>query len=229
MRGYILLTMKRILPSVILALCALACTTPVERSDRENLDFERGEAFFNALVSHPEAVPVTFTYNGKDYSGLGETTPISSEVKKQKDGTRARLSYKLDDALEIRLDAFLNGEFGEVEYTLWFENKSDAPSAVLEKVASINTVLPGGEPVLRGCLGDHGRNYSDYEWSFLQGFLRLPWTGTSYSFIQVFERTSKIFDKYLNLFIIFFFFTFLSCKLCQVPCYGLNCVPLFIC
>lgn len=155
--------MKRYkITSVLLALFAVACSTPVERSDRANLDYERGEAFFEAITTNAEAVPVVFTYDGKEYHGLGETDLLGSDVKQTKEGTRSILRYRLDDAIEITLDAFLNKEFGEVEYTLWFENKSDKTSAVLEKVSSLKTVFEGDRPVLRGCLGDHGRNYSDY-------------------------------------------------------------------
>jgi len=147
---------------LILLLFAVACQHPVTRSGRANLDFERGESIFNSIVSDPASMPVCFTYAGKEYDGFGEARLEAKELKKDKTGTRALLRFKLDDAVEAKVDAFLNNEFGEVEYTVWFENKSDRTSAVLENVHSIKTVFDGDSTVLRGCLGDHEHNYSDY-------------------------------------------------------------------
>ncbi|MBQ7268988.1 MAG: hypothetical protein IJS62_03930, partial [Bacteroidales bacterium] len=49
-----------------------SCTSfrPVPRSDRANLRYEEGERWFNDWTEHPERIPVSFTYAGKNYRGL---------------------------------------------------------------------------------------------------------------------------------------------------------------
>ena len=151
-------------PSIYIFLLLLlqACTATTPRSDRPNLDFERGEAIFDSITSDPAAVPVSFTYAGREYSGLGDATLTQKSLRKGKNGPEATIRYKLDDAVEARLEAALNSEFGEVEYTLWFENTGSEPSGVLENMKSVSIVFPGGDAVIRGSLGDHGRDFSDY-------------------------------------------------------------------
>ena len=139
-----------------------ACTAAVPRSDRPNFDYERGQALFEEITSSPGSIPVSFTYGGKDYSGLEDATLLSRRVRENRQGREATLVFKLDDAVEARLEARLNHEFGEVEYTLWFENTSSAPSPVLEKIKSVSAVFEGDSAMVRGCLGDHENYFRDY-------------------------------------------------------------------
>ena len=69
----------------------------------------------------------------------------------------------LDERVEARFVADFNDEFGEMEYTLWFENKGRGPSEILSGVRTLELDFQGGDPVLRGCLGDHDNFYAPYE------------------------------------------------------------------
>lgn len=129
---------------------------------------DEGREFFENRLCTPENYPVSFTYAGKDYKGLGELTLVSKEIKDTPAGKESVLTFDLDGGLELKAAAAFNAEFGENEYTLWFENRGSAPSGVLENVLSASLDLPGADPVLRGCLGDHGNKYAAYEKDLLE-------------------------------------------------------------
>ncbi|MCQ2445605.1 MAG: alpha-galactosidase [Clostridia bacterium] len=124
-----------------------------------------GEKELYALVTDPASVPVSFLYGGKAYRGLGEL-PI---IRKEASDHTFKAVFALDEAVELTIDAAFNREYGEVEYTLYFENVGDKPSYVLEKVVVLDHQFMGDSPILRGCLGDHENYYAAYEHDLLWG------------------------------------------------------------
>lgn len=145
-----------------IASCESALRT-VARSDRNNLRFEEGERWFNDWIDHPERIPVSFTYAGKTYRGLQGVTAWEKSRQETTEGTAVTLRCRLDEVVALRLEALLNAEFGEVEYTLWFENQGAEASAVLEDVQSVCLDFVGEKPRLTGCLGDHINYYAPYD------------------------------------------------------------------
>lgn len=135
----------------------------VARSDRANLHFEEGERWFNDWMEHPESIPVSFTYAGKNYRGLQGLSALETRRRETPYGAKATICGSLDGQVDLRLEAFLNAEFGEVEYTLWFENHGTEPSALLENVQSACLDFAGDKPRLTGCLGDHINHYAPYD------------------------------------------------------------------
>lgn len=98
-------------------------------------------SIFLCLIGVINALPFEFTYGGKVYKGF--------------EGV-------IDGTLSVRVDRKDCPEFDETEYTVWFENISDKPSAVLENVIALKADFRGKNPVLRGCMGDHENFYSQY-------------------------------------------------------------------
>lgn len=88
-----------------------------------------------------ERLPFEFTYAGRVYKGF--------------EGI-------IDETLKVSVEKASHPDFDELEYTVWFENVSDKPSAVLENVYSLKAGFRGSAPLLRGCLGDHNNYYSQY-------------------------------------------------------------------
>ena len=142
-----------------------ACGKPqtVTPTDRPNAAVAEGVSRFEAWVEDPASLPVAFVYDGQEYAGLGGLQLLSKDCKKTASGQELTARFQLDDQVEVRVDAALNGEFGEVEYTAWFENHGTSPSRVLKDIRSVAITFPGAEPEVRGCLGDHGHLYSDYD------------------------------------------------------------------
>lgn len=145
---------------------AIAFIPQASGAERENLALRRGEQLFSAVCKAP-TTPVSFVYNGKPYHGLGRLKPVSRDITDSSDKRNATLVYALDANTQVRVEAVLCKEFGQIEYTLWFENIGDEPTGVLEKIKSADIDFAGGKPVLRGCLGDHENKYSPYEINLL--------------------------------------------------------------
>lgn len=97
--------------------------------------------FFSFKAAASERLPFEFTYNGKIYKGF--------------EGV-------IDGTLKVSVERAVHPDFDEREYTVWFENISDKPSAVLEEVFALKTSFRGSSPMLRGCMGDHNNYYSQY-------------------------------------------------------------------
>lgn len=123
-----------------------------------SLNLAGGKELFS-LIASPATVPVRFCYAGKEYRGLGGLAVI----EKEQSDSSCNMTFALDETLAVRLEAAFNTEFGETEYTLYFENTGNKPSAVLENIAVLDHRFMGDAPVLRGCLGDHENYYAAYE------------------------------------------------------------------
>jgi len=142
--------------------------TKIQYSQRPNIDRNEGSRIFNALLCSPANFPISFTYGGKDYEGLGKLQLIGKEVKDTNDGKEAILTFALDKNIQVKVVAHLCAEFGETEYTVWFENTGKETSVVLENFLSVKMTFSGSKPVLRGCLGDHTNKYAPYNKDLLK-------------------------------------------------------------
>lgn len=87
------------------------------------------------------SLPYQFTYDGRVYEGF--------------EGT-------IDGTMKVSVEKNADPGFDEEEYTVWFENVGDIPSAVLEDIYALKTVVKGHRPMLRGCLGDIDTFYEQY-------------------------------------------------------------------
>jgi len=112
-----------------------------------------------SLFSTPEDVPVSFTYDGRSHRGLGGFPLVENTLCE----TGGVLRVKVDETLEARVVAKADVAYGAREYTVWFENVGTSPSRQLDDVWSFVGSFPGGQPVLRGMLGDHANKYAAYE------------------------------------------------------------------
>ena len=154
------------LVSIVLAVMATFMTLNLygetKMPPRENLALKRGEQLY-AKVCKSQTTPVSFVYDGKQHRGLGGLRLTDRKVTDAASTRRTVLTFRLDEDMTITLDALHNKEYGEVEYTLWFENVGTTASRVLEKVNAIDMTFDGAAPVLRGCLGDHENQYAAYD------------------------------------------------------------------
>lgn len=140
----------------------LLVVVPAGAANRNNLALKRGEDLYKTVCTS-YTTPVSFTYKGKPRYGLGRLPVESLKSTNTLNGRQATIVYRLDNEVRIRLEAALCSEYGQVEYTLWFENIGTKPSGVLEQVNSADLAFAGANPVVRGCLGDHVNQYAPYE------------------------------------------------------------------
>ena len=163
---------------------------PVTPTDRPNAVVEEGISRFEAWAEDPASLPVAFIYDGQEHQGLTGLELISKDIRKTPAGRTLTARFRLDETVEIRVEALLNGEFGETEYTLWFENHGTAPSRVLKDIRSAVITFPGADPVLRGCLGDYLNRYADYVTELKD---------TTVRFVSESGRTTHIVFPYFDL------------------------------
>ncbi len=130
---------------------------------KKSLNVLQGKALFESVLSSAEHFPVSFTYDGQKYSSLAALPCLSHTISRIDTGLQLDASYRLDDSVRIRLLVRYNEEYGQSEYTVFFENVSSAPSGVLTAVSALDCAFPGENPVLRGILGDHQNYYAPYE------------------------------------------------------------------
>ena len=147
---------------VLAAVMTLSAYGDAKLPPRDNLALKRGQQLFGK-VCKAQTTPVSFIYDGKAYRGLGGLALADRSVTDGEDLKRVKQTFAIGNTLRITLDAAYNKEYGEVEYTLWFENVGTTPSGVLEQVKAIDMTFDGARPVLRGCLGDHVNQYAEYE------------------------------------------------------------------
>ncbi|MBQ2307819.1 MAG: alpha-galactosidase [Clostridia bacterium] len=126
------------------------------------LNVAAGKRLFNKVLKAPEALPFSFRYGGALYRGLAGLNARTMTVGGG-GVTRVLTTARVDDRLEVRVDARYVEEFGQCEYTVWFENVGREATEVLSDVRALELTLEGRDPVLRGNLGDHDNWYAAYE------------------------------------------------------------------
>ncbi len=129
---------------------------------KKALNIAAGSKLFRQVLNVPERLPFYFKYGGRQYKGLSGV-----KVRKMTSGgggmTKISLTAKIDDRLKVRVDTRFVDEFGQCEYTVWFENFGCKPTEILSDIYALDMEFNGRKPMLRGNLGDHANMYAAYE------------------------------------------------------------------
>ena len=126
-----------------------------------SLDLSKAKSMYETLLKRAAGLPFAFTYDGVRYNGLPESASFTET--ETADGIDGCFVYSPDGLLTVTVNTHYCREFGEMEYTVWFENASGQTSKVLRDVSTLTYDFPGEAPVLRSCLGDHENYYAAYE------------------------------------------------------------------
>jgi alpha-galactosidase len=129
--------------------------------NKKTLNEQAGRRLFTNLITDPDRMPFSFDYDGKKHAGLAGLAP--RKITMGGGGfTNVIFDARVDENLSIRVDAKLVHEFGQCEYTVYFENTGKKPTGVISNVRCLDAVFEGKDPVLRGNMGDHDNWYADY-------------------------------------------------------------------
>ena len=131
------------------------------------LNTAAGRRIFSKRIKDPDALPFTFRYNGEYHRGLSGLYARRS-IKRDGNGERAVITARVDGSLRIRVEAGYNSEYGQCEYTVWFENTGKKPTGVISDVYALDMCFEGKAPLLRGNMGDHDNWYCAYEHDLLR-------------------------------------------------------------
>ena len=129
---------------------------------KKSLNTAAGRRIFNTKINRPDSLPFTFRYGGEMHNGLQGLFARRKTVK-ENSKTTVTTTARVDKNLRIRIESAYTEEFGQCEYTVWFENIGRKPTDVISDVYALDMEFTGKNPVLRGCLGDHDNWYAGYE------------------------------------------------------------------
>ncbi len=108
-------------------------------------------------------VKVSFKYDGNQYYGVDGFDMISEKGSIVDNVVYEEYVLKFLDNIDIVVQTEYNREFNAFGYTVWFENKGNANSKVFSDLFCADAIIQGGNPVLKGILGDHVHQYKPYE------------------------------------------------------------------
>lgn len=124
---------------------------------------EQARKNYLELLENPSKIPMHFVYDGKEYSGFGGDSFKLTGCEKEKNGEKETTTffYEFNDELTVSLTLNYYNDFGATEWWVWFENKKDKESKVLERIET-KLAFSGNYPVLKGIFGDHVNQYRPY-------------------------------------------------------------------
>lgn len=130
---------------------------------KRNYENPKATAEYRALAGDLSKLPVSFTYDGKEYKGISPEnfTFIKADVIPGEGSETQNLAFNFKDTLEVTVVLTHYFTHGVTEWTVWFENISDKNSGIIENLKCEMHFI-GEKPILKGILGDHRHQYSPY-------------------------------------------------------------------
>ena len=121
------------------------------------------DKWYKNITENTEKFPFSFTYGNVNYNGFSKENfeLVDKTAVKENAKETTTFIFKKDDVLQITLICTHNFNFGETEWTVWFENVGNKNSEVLFDVKSV-IEFEGETPLLKGILGDHINYYKPY-------------------------------------------------------------------
>lgn len=126
---------------------------------RRSVALDKGRALFEDIICSAENFPVSFCYGGAEYASLKGFECVEKSVSEN----AFEGSWRVDECLTVKVRAKYCPDYGQSEYTVYFENPGTAPSALLTDVFALDHTFAGADCRSRGILGDHQNYYAPYD------------------------------------------------------------------
>lgn len=125
------------------------------------------EIFYSKLINDFSSFPAKFRYSGKEYTGFPTPDFSATEHKsgKSKDKITDMFTLAGPENLTVTIETAYWCEYGVSEWTIGFENRGNADTALLSDVYCCVLDFEGKSPVLKGILGDHENDYRPYSFN----------------------------------------------------------------
>ena len=125
-------------------------------------DFIKSAAdIYRNAEKDPGSFPFSFVYGGRKHHGFGELALLGTR-EEASDGLNTKyIDFDLYGGIRVTLKLGFWTGFGAVEWTVFFENRSEAPSRVFEALCS-RLEFEGTLPMVEGIMGDHDNFYRPY-------------------------------------------------------------------
>ena len=175
----------------LLTACLPSCNNGSGRSFEYTLNDQTGSGIYHsmaqkqktldkykAMLADLSTLPVSFVYDGLDYRGLdtGKGGAFKEHSRRtvtegNKVATVIELSFR--DMIAVTLETAIYPDYCAYEWTLYFENKGNSDTKLLENLCAADIVFEGQQPVLKGIYGDGGIDggcpYAPYEIELTSG------------------------------------------------------------
>ncbi|MBQ2732692.1 MAG: alpha-galactosidase [Clostridia bacterium] len=124
---------------------------------------KQADKAYTELCTDLSQLPFSFVYGDRLYRGFDKRLFTEKEVlTESSDGKETRtFTLQLESSLTVRLILSHYFTHGVTEWTVWFENRSEENSKVIED-ARTELCFEGAYPTLKGIKGDHGNQYMPY-------------------------------------------------------------------
>ena len=116
-------------------------------------DMTLSRDIFGSYFSSPSALPVSYTYNGKQYKGLPENSCVTRRFV-DANIVETVFTGKIDDVLNVRAECYTYRDYPAVEWTVYFDNVGTGNSKMLKDVKGIDVVFPKANATLVHNNGD---------------------------------------------------------------------------
>ena len=120
-------------------------------------DMGKSRSWTGHYFASPENLPFSFIYDGKKISGIPvEWSPVSK--KRRIDANLIETIYEGNDAasgLQIRMECLEYLDYPVVEWVVWFTNKGDVPTPLINDILALDGAFEGSSPALYHCNGDY--------------------------------------------------------------------------
>ena len=144
-------------------------------------DLQQSREWMGGFISGPEALPLSFTYDGKAITGL----PVDwnpSTTRRRIDANISETVFEGSDAgtgLNVRVECTEYRDFPVVEWVAWFTNNGKEATPILRDILAIDGAFGGASPVVVHCNGDYRADecYAPVETPLNEGELRFAPNG----------------------------------------------------
>lgn len=130
---------------------------------KQNHKNKLADESYRTMSDDYSKIPFAFGYGEKTYAGFSDPDLKlkNKEVCTSEEKETQKITFLLEETLEITLKLTHYFSHGVTEHTVWFENISEEDSKQISN-ARTQIEFEGNYPVLKGILGDHVNLYRPY-------------------------------------------------------------------
>ena len=119
-------------------------------------DMAKAREWFSRLFASADALPISFTLDGRAIAGLPEEwSPVATQ--RRIDANIHETTFEGADpetGLTVRVEVTRYHDYPVYEWVAWFANTGAGPTPVVSDILAMDTVVSGAEPVLWHSNGD---------------------------------------------------------------------------
>ncbi len=119
-------------------------------------DMKKIDCWLGQMLSAPEALPVSFVYDGQKLNGIPQSWGQVTNTRRIDANLVETVMEGKDPATElnVRVEILRYSDYPVVEWVVWLENQGSQASPLIEDLLALDGVFEGSAPVLDHSNGD---------------------------------------------------------------------------